>query len=75
MTGNQPMELCDNGRRCGAGKVPPCDRPARHWITWGGGPPIKLCEPHFQQAFPAITEPYLSKAEFDRRERERLANT
>lgn len=62
------MLICDNGNKCGKGKVPPCTNHAIHTInTVDGkgkvveGPTINLCDEHFDLAMRAglITEPYL----------------
>lgn len=67
--------ICENGNRCGKGKVPPCTREARHSIQSDPAviEPISLCDICFQAALAAglVTEPFISKTEFDRREWER----
>lgn len=72
------VDLCDNGRRCGYGKVSPCQNAAIHYICVTDGTadrpaPIKLCNDHFTVALSLglITRPFMGKEVFDQNERER----
>lgn len=66
---DEGVEICDNGNKCGKGKVTPCTNYAKHTILTvdkegnvvEGGMSINLCEEHFDLAMRAglITEPYL----------------
>lgn len=67
------LRLCDNGRRCGKGKVPVCPNHAPHRIIDIGGSgiePIDLCDEHFDLAMRAglVTEPYLGYEWITRKE-------
>ena len=65
---------CDNGRRCGVGKVAPCPFPALHWVQNPIAEPWRFCGPCFAVLLAAgrIAYPNLGKKEFDRRERVRV---
>jgi glycerophosphoryl diester phosphodiesterase len=69
-------------RNCAAGRTAffggrwttACPAAAIHEVGSPAQDPILLCDEHFRQVHAAglVTDPYLDKEEYDRRERERL---